>query len=134
MTALAAIDPEMVAATLIVAHCLGRWTILPMLRCLPYVSGETGSGAGLAAGVTLRRASLATTFAILVAIVGLPQLIPGLLLGIVVVVAAATQFFRRQLGGITGDTLGALNQVVETGVYLCAAALFYSREQASVVN
>ena len=35
---------------------------------------------------------------------------------------AAGLFFRRRLGGITGDCLGAVNQLVELGILLTLAA------------
>jgi adenosylcobinamide-GDP ribazoletransferase len=34
------------------------------------------------------------------------------------VVSVLGAWFRRRLGGITGDTLGATNQLVEVAVYL----------------
>ena len=41
----------------------------------------------------------------------------------IAVVALAGLYFRAQLGGITGDTLGAANQIVELACYLvCAGA------------
>jgi len=36
--------------------------------------------------------------------------------------AASGRYFRRRIGGITGDALGAVNQLVELGVYLMLAA------------
>jgi cobalamin synthase len=37
------------------------------------------------------------------------------------VTMVAGRYFRRVLGGITGDCLGAANQAVELGVYLTLA-------------
>ena len=40
-----------------------------------------------------------------------------------VVVLLAALYFRAQLGGVTGDTLGAANQMIELACYLvCAGA------------
>jgi adenosylcobinamide-GDP ribazoletransferase len=40
----------------------------------------------------------------------------------VVVTALAGKYFERRIGGITGDALGAANQIVEVCVYLTLAA------------
>jgi adenosylcobinamide-GDP ribazoletransferase len=44
--------------------------------------------------------------------------------GIVTAVATglAGRYFQRRIGGITGDALGAVNQLVELAVYLVLAA------------
>jgi adenosylcobinamide-GDP ribazoletransferase len=36
----------------------------------------------------------------------------------VIVTMLAGAWFQRRIGGITGDTLGAANQIVELSVYL----------------
>jgi adenosylcobinamide-GDP ribazoletransferase len=41
----------------------------------------------------------------------------------VAVVIASGWYYRRRLGGITGDCLGATNQVTEVIFYLVAVAL-----------
>jgi adenosylcobinamide-GDP ribazoletransferase len=40
----------------------------------------------------------------------------------IVITALAGWYFARRIGGITGDALGAANQVVEVAVYLTLAA------------
>lgn len=49
-----------------------------------------------------------------------PGVAAGLLIATVGIVAVASRFFARWLGGITGDCLGAVNQLVEAVVYLVA--------------
>jgi len=40
----------------------------------------------------------------------------------IVVTALAGRYFDRRIGGITGDAVGAANQVVEICIYLALAA------------
>ncbi len=40
-----------------------------------------------------------------------------------VIIGLARWYLTRKIGGVTGDTLGAVNQVVELSVYLVFAAL-----------
>jgi cobalamin synthase len=48
------------------------------------------------------------------------EALPALAVALVVTLVAG-RYFRRVLGGITGDCLGAANQAVELGVYLALA-------------
>ena len=107
---------------LIVAHMAARWTILPICAWLPYarvegqgklVAKQVGALEIIAGTVTLFlvlllipwRAALATLF-----VTTLVTLLSGL-------------YFRARLQGITGDCLGAANQLTEVGLYLTAVIL-----------
>lgn len=121
-TALASLDPNLVPAALIIGHALSRWSILPLVRFTNYVSGDGGSGKPLVGSVTAGRFSIATLFlVVLAASLALAQALT-LALVTVVIVAASLRYFKRKIGGITGDTLGASNQFIELSVYLVFAA------------
>ena len=53
---------------------------------------------------------------------GLGQRALPVLGGAVLVTGLCGVVFRRRIGGITGDTLGAANQLVELSTYLLLAA------------
>jgi adenosylcobinamide-GDP ribazoletransferase len=108
---------------LIVAHAAARWTILPLCAWLPYARAEgqgklvakqvgapeiiTGTATLLASLLLLSwSAALAALF-----VTGLVTLLSGL-------------YFRIRLQGVTGDCLGASNQLTEGGLYLSAVILF----------
>ena len=109
------------AAALVAAHVLGRWSSLPLIWRLEYVR-ETGSKSRpFAASVTPARlaAGTLTAAAVVVPLLG-REAAPVLLVALLVTLVAG-RYFRRVLGGITGDCLGAANQAVELGVYLTLA-------------
>lgn len=113
------IDPTKVWRWLIVAHTASRWTVLPLCLWLPYARPE---GAGK---LVARQVSLAALFIGSVTLLVTLLLFPWRTAVIVVAVTTAVTFlsglyFKRRLGGITGDCLGAVNQMTELAVYLAA--------------
>jgi adenosylcobinamide-GDP ribazoletransferase len=90
----------------------------------PYARPEGGLGQAMTAGVT-GKALLGATLSVL-ALAWLTTRISGLLL--LAAAAAVTWllgiYFRKRLGGVTGDVLGAANEVLEIlvlmGLLLCS--------------
>ncbi|MEM7692556.1 MAG: adenosylcobinamide-GDP ribazoletransferase [Pseudomonadota bacterium] len=121
--ALSSMNVSLVAPSLLAAHVAARWMILPLVMSLPYVSGATGSGASLTHGIPRRRFIAATAFSLAVLYLAVPNHLLTILGVALVVFLLARWFLRRQLGGITGDTLGAVNQLTELTIYLLVAAL-----------
>jgi adenosylcobinamide-GDP ribazoletransferase len=118
---LAALEPMEGARALIGAHVLGRWSSLPLMRLLPYarIDGSARPFVGAVTGLrlvggTLLAAGLAGPA------LGARTLPAGL--AAVAVTALAARYFRARLGGITGDCLGATNQIVELITYLTVLA------------
>jgi adenosylcobinamide-GDP ribazoletransferase len=110
------------ALALIGAHALARAAMLPVMRGLkPARADGLGHGAGRptrgAAGVALALGAGATLLTL------------GPLAGLAALVAAAfatglvARLAVRQVGGYTGDVLGAVEQTVETAVLLTAASV-----------
>ena len=121
-SALLAMPAQWVGPTLVCAHVVARWSVLPLLRWLPYVGGEKGSGVSIAGAADTAKVVTTTVFAACVLGVLLPA---GLLIAILLclmILCCSGWLYRRQLGGVTGDTLGATNQVVEVGIYLAVVA------------
>lgn len=119
--------PREIAAVIVAGHTLGRWSSLPLIRWQPYVRptvpGERPSaGRPFVASVSNVRlvAGSVITLAIIVATLGTSAWIAGLVT--IGVTALAARYFSRRIGGITGDALGAANQLVEVAVYLAATA------------
>ncbi len=116
-----------IAGAIVAGHTLGRWSSLPLIRWQPYVRpslpGERPSaGRPFVASVSNARLAAGTLFtvAIVIAALGASAWIAGLVT--IVVTLLAARYFSRRIGGITGDALGAANQLVEVAVYLAATA------------
>jgi adenosylcobinamide-GDP ribazoletransferase len=135
--ALGELDGPLRAAALIAAPTLGRWGIVLALRRFPYARSE-GVGASFRSttGQQLVLATVAT--AVILAILALALDVPALpailainvltLALIAVVALAVTLAFTRWAsgrlgGGLTGDTYGAVNELIELAVLVLAPSL-----------
>ncbi len=92
---------------------IGRWGIVLMAYLSPYARAEGGLGQAMTqrvSGRILVGASLSTG-ALALVILGAPGLV---LLGVAgVAVWLGSLYFKKRLGGVTGDILGATNEVLE---------------------
>jgi adenosylcobinamide-GDP ribazoletransferase len=108
------------ARAAVAAHVLGRWSILPQTRL---VGPARADGAG-----ALVRAGSGATVVATVGSAGVALAAgggwPGLAaLGAAAAVTAAGAWCARSvLGGVTGDTLGAVTKLVELAVYASLVA------------
>lgn len=150
ITALSALPLVWIVATLIAGHALSRWCAVLIVWRLPYARAD---GSTRARPVVERVAPtdivVATVFGLapLVAWVamalaemtllstpnapGVPApFVAGGLAGLLGALAATVLlgiWYRRRLGGYTGDTLGATQQITEAVFYLALLAAWNSR-------
>jgi adenosylcobinamide-GDP ribazoletransferase len=107
---------------LVVASALARAAVLPLASSLPYARAEVGPG-GVLGG---RMSSWSAVGGVALAAALAVALLDGRGAVMVAATAAATAFlgatFRRWLGGLTGDTLGATIELCETLALLVLAA------------
>ncbi len=118
--ALAMMPTHLVPWVIICAHSVARWTALPLIIFNPYVR-EEGTGKPFAASVSRHSLLIGTalTLAITILCVGADTvLVVACVIG---TVWLAHLFLRWQLGGVTGDTLGAVNSCTELLIYLLFA-------------
>ncbi len=112
------------AAPLVAAAALGRWTALPLAFALPYARVEGGLGSAVAGRVSAASLVVGTARA-----VGGTLAVAGPRVGAAYAAAGAAvamtmgAVYRRRLGGVTGDTLGATTELVEAAVYVVAVSL-----------
>jgi adenosylcobinamide-GDP ribazoletransferase len=106
---------------LVLAPGLGRWSIVLLATFFPY-GRPAGLGAPLKASATPRALALGSLLPI-AACLALGLL--GTACGALAVVAALAlgRCLMRLLPGLTGDCYGAVCEIVETLVWLCAAPL-----------
>lgn len=119
-------------ASLAVAAGLGRWAQVCSAYFLPYARPEGGTGKAFVDGSSLIALAVATGW--LAVILFLAVWAGGLPVHACLAAAACVAggvvlsgaYFRRTLGGVTGDTLGGVSEVSET-LGLAALGLFLSR-------
>ena len=114
-SALNSMNSARLDASLVTAQMLGRWVFLPMGYFNRYAHEGLGSEfmKGLSAKAVIVATVVSTGLAIVVSRV---QGLLALALSIAIVVFASL-YFRRRIGGITGDCFGATLQFVEIATY-----------------
>jgi adenosylcobinamide-GDP ribazoletransferase len=115
-----AAQPDRTAA-LMLFPVVSRWGMVLLAYLSPYARPEGGLGQAMTLGVSrqvLAGASL-SAWVLSVLILGAPGLV--LFAAAAALVWLGSLYFHRRLGGITGDILGATNEVVE--IVVLAGAL-----------
>ncbi|HEY1296284.1 MAG TPA: adenosylcobinamide-GDP ribazoletransferase [Chloroflexota bacterium] len=106
---------------IVLAPCLGRWSIVLVTVLFPY-GRPTGLGAPLKAAASPKILALASVVPVVAcAVVGPPGLAAGLIA--LVVAVGIGRWLMTLLPGLTGDCYGATCEVVETVVWLSGALL-----------
>lgn len=107
------------AATIMAAPALGRWAMAWAVIAHP-TAKQTGMAAALKQTARRRHLATASVFALLAAglLLGLGGLAAAA--GVWLVGAAAAAYFRSRLGGLTGDTYGAINELCEVAALIMA--------------
>jgi adenosylcobinamide-GDP ribazoletransferase len=107
---------------LILAHTSSRWTTLPLCAWLPYARAE-GQGKLVAKQVGALEI-MTGTFTLLLILLLIPWRAALVTLFVTTLVTFLSGlYFRARLQGVTGDCLGAANQLTEVGLYLTAVIL-----------
>lgn len=118
----------LVMASLILAHVLGRWSSLVIIYTTRYARDDAANKV-FVDGVTANRLIIGSLITLATIVIGI-FIIPTatlLALGIAcVVISLSRLWFLKNIGGITGDCLGAANKVVEVSVYLSFAMVLNS--------
>ena len=118
---LASIPLAQVAHYLIAAHVLSRWTTLPLSYALASARAQEGQGARIARLTTRTSLVMGTLFtlAICIWVLRTHTLAPVLAAFLITLISGI--YFKRKIGGVTGDCFGATNQLTEIAVYLTGA-------------
>jgi adenosylcobinamide-GDP ribazoletransferase len=114
---------QVIIPLVVCAHVVSRWTSVLVIRITTYVEDPDSLAKPYAGTVTNARllfASIMPTTPALLFVFGLGTG-AAIGMGLVVLCALSAWFFRRWVGGITGDCLGAVNQLAELLVYVVAA-------------
>ncbi|MCL4104050.1 UNVERIFIED_CONTAM: hypothetical protein GTU68_034912 [Idotea baltica] len=114
--ALSSLPLSHMTAALICAHVLARWSALPLLWFSSYVG--SGSATGFGDSKNRKRLILASGYTALIVVFFASQHALLSLSVALLVTVASYRYFRKKLGGVTGDSLGAANQLIEIAIYL----------------
>lgn len=108
---------------LFIFPAMGRWSMVPMAALSGYARSEGGLGAAFAGnGAFTAIKATALMGALLVLSAGALSLVIMALLGGAVYLMSL--YFRRKIGGVTGDVFGFTSEVGETLFLLMLLALF----------
>lgn len=130
-TTLALLPLQAVVPALFVAHPLSRLAATSLILCLDYAKPE-GKAKPLAQQMTRSEflvASLCALLPVLAVAMTAPVWRPLLAAGIVAATCATVwlaRLFVRQIGGYTGDCLGAAQQMTEVVLYLAFSACLHA--------
>lgn len=119
--ALASLEGQARLATLVLALTVARWALVAVSYRVDYLR-PVGAGSSMLGRGDARNLSIASVFAILPLI---PAYSHKAILAYVFAIAttfALRWFYRRWLGGVTGDLIGACGEIVEVLVMLTMAA------------
>lgn len=108
---------------LLAGQVLSRWTALPLGFFLPSARGDKGQGVLVAGKIS--RISLGVGTALAGAIVGVTLQANALwvLPASVAVTGISAAYYRRRIGSVTGDCMGATFQLTEVAVYFTGVLL-----------
>jgi adenosylcobinamide-GDP ribazoletransferase len=128
-SALSNISANAVITALVLGHCLGRASSLPLARTLPYAR-FAGNNKPIAEHISwnvcaiglLSSALLAFALWYFAPLASIRSAIVASVLGACLLWPLSGWLSYRKLGGVTGDTLGAINQLTLTWCLLCFAA------------
>jgi adenosylcobinamide-GDP ribazoletransferase len=109
-------------AALVAANAVGRGACVALLYFYPYVRVEESKSKPFGNRLTRRELLPALAIAVALAFVLLNGAAALGVLAATFSAALAGNYFKRKIGGVTGDCLGAANQLVELAIYLALAA------------
>lgn len=125
VSALAALSPPLIVAVLISGHCLSRLSSVGVIASSRYVR-DHGTGKPVSGGISLASLVFAGFTGVValcfLAWVATPMTVVFAVVGGLAGHILMRAVFEKKLGGYTGDTLGAVQQVSEIGFYLGVVA------------
>ena len=125
LLALNSLPEEVLGKALLVALALSRWSMVQLVYRAPYARPEGGLGKIFKEHVRKKEMILATVFS-LTAAVFLFRFWGALLwLAVGFSTLGIQVFFARKIGGITGDVLGAANEIHEVLALLLVSGIYH---------
>lgn len=119
---IAAVGPSVALAGMVAAHTLGRGAAVGVMAAAPPVAAE-GLGADVARAVSKTGAAVGITVGVAIVALATGWWVLPLVGAAVIAATAMAELGRRAFGGLSGDILGAVEQVVECAVLVVIVGL-----------
>jgi adenosylcobinamide-GDP ribazoletransferase len=107
----------------VAGQVLNRWTALPLGFFLDSARDQGGQGALIARRISRGALGIGTALAVVIVAFVLGAQAVWAVLAAVTVTALTGLYYRSRLGGVTGDCMGATNQITEVAVYFAGVVL-----------
>jgi adenosylcobinamide-GDP ribazoletransferase len=105
-------------AGLLLMPMLSRWTMTYAIFAFHCVSKTSGLGQTFKQQASWKRLTMATLIALVTATVLIKWQGMVLMAGVWIIILGVGYFLRSRLGGLTGDTYGAINELAEVSVLI----------------
>jgi adenosylcobinamide-GDP ribazoletransferase len=122
--ALNSLPEEIVGKTLLATLVLSRWSMVQLTYRTPYARPEGGLGKAFKDNVGKREMWIATASSLVIAVFLLRFWGAVLWLAVGVSALGIQLFFQKKIGGVTGDILGAADEVHEILVLIMGVGIF----------
>ena len=122
--ALNSIPEKWMVFTLLLAPTVSRWAMVAAIFTYPYVRAE-GLGKAFKHGISWEELLIASLVTLVLTVILFK--IAGLVIiaSVFIIINGAALYFKRQLGGLTGDTYGAINEIAMITVLLTINAMAF---------
>jgi adenosylcobinamide-GDP ribazoletransferase len=124
LLSLGSVPPEQKTAALIFMPAAGRWVQVMLSVFCPYVRPEGGTGGAFVAHAGKREALIASGTLVVAVLLLFHSAGLFFLLLITLFAISLIAYFRKRLGGVTGDVLGAATEIMEVFTLLLVLAFF----------
>lgn len=121
IAALGSIEPQHMFVAAIAAHCLARTGAL-VLMLTTALARHDGLGADYVRTLPIARAFLGIIFALVIGVIALDAWVIAAVVATIVGASVIRWWAQRKIGGITGDVLGAAEQISEALIYVALSA------------
>jgi len=113
----ASLSSSPILPALLLMPTLSRWAMVSIIFTFPYAK-RSGMGLAFKRGATWQKLTIATVLALIVAVALLKLWGLVLMAALWLIAFGIASCFRSRLGGLTGDTYGAINELAEVLVLL----------------
>ena len=121
IAALGSMKPQHMFVAAIVSHCLARTGAL-VLMLTTALARHDGLGADYVRTLPIARAFLGIIFALVIGFIALDVWLIAAVVATIVGASVIRWWAQRKIGGITGDVLGAAEQISEALIYVALCA------------